>query len=121
MLLLRRDRIECLAPDGSVAEVLPIAGRGRAGATLVARGRYVVYTDTGRIHVVRLADGVDRVIATVPAGRVRGAGLVGVGLGSAGVVYGRNRGCRAEGACRGEVHLVPSAAIARALGPVRPT
>ena len=38
-----------------------------------------------------------------------------------GVVYGRNSGCRAEGACRGEVHLVPSAAIARALGPVRPT
>jgi hypothetical protein len=115
VLLLRRDRIDWLAPDGTVADVLPITGRGRPGASLAVRGRYVVYTDTGRVHVVLLEDGVDRVLVRVRAGPVRGSGLVGIGIGNGGVAYGRNRGCRAPGDCRGEMHVISNAAIARAL------
>jgi hypothetical protein len=73
-----------------------------------------MYTDGGRVHAVRLAGGRDRIVARVPPGTVRGSGLGPASIGADGILYVRNRACRAVGDCRGEVHRVPDRTIARA-------
>jgi hypothetical protein len=114
VLLLRPKRIDVVEADGTAGPSIALAGTARAassfGATLVA----AMYTDGGRVHAVRLAGGRDRIVARVPAGTVRGSGLGRASIGSDGILYARNRDCRAPGACRGELHRVLNRTIARA-------
>jgi hypothetical protein len=114
VLLLRPRRIDVVEADGTTGPSIPLAGTARAGSSFGATLATAMYTDGGRVHAVRLAGGRDRIVARVPPGTVRGSGLGPASIGADGILYVRNRACRAVGDCRGEVHRVPDRTIARA-------
>jgi hypothetical protein len=116
ILLLHPDRIDRLEPNGSISRSLRLAALARPSSEFAATATVAAYTDGGTIRAVRLSDGRDVAVASVPAGRVAGSGLVGIAVGSAGLVYARNGGCRTVGDCHGEVHRISNAALARAFG-----
>jgi hypothetical protein len=116
ILLLRPDRIDRLEPNGSISRSLPLTGRAQPQGEFSATATVAAYTDGDAIRAVRLVDGRDVAVASVPLGRVEGSGLTGIAFGSAGLVYARNRGCRAVGDCSGEVYRISNGALARAFG-----
>ena len=78
------------------------------GSTVTGfQGGILVYTRQASVHVLRLADGRDRTVATAP-------GLVDAQLGSLGLFYGYNvpRG----GAKPGRVAFVPAGTLTKLLG-----
>jgi hypothetical protein len=114
VLLLRAKRIDVVEADGTTGPSIPLAGTARAASSFGATLATAMYTDGGRVHAVRLAGGRDRIVARVPSGPVQGSGLGRASIGTDGILYARNRACRAPGDCRGEVYRVLNRAIGRA-------
>ncbi len=82
----------------------------------------VAYTAGREVRAVRLlADGADALVERVPAARVEGAGLAGVAVGSAGVVWAVHDRCSAPGACRATVRLLTQRRAGRAVSRRRTT
>ena len=111
-VLLRADGLELLDRAGRTAEVVPLVRRARAASLLDANRGLVAYTAGREVRAVRLADGADALVERVPATRVEGAGLAGVAIGSAGVVWAVHDRCSAPGACRASVRLLTNAELA---------
>ena len=81
---------------------MPLVAPARAASLLDANRGLVAYSAGREVRAVRLADGADALVERIPATRVEGAGLAGVAVGSAGVVWAVHDRCSAPGACRAQ-------------------
>ena len=111
-VLLRADGLELLDRAGRTAEVVPLARRARAASLLDANRGLVAYSAGREVRAVRLADGADALVGASPPRASQGAGLAGVAVGSAGVVWAVHDRCSAPGACRATVQLRTNAELA---------